>query len=256
MYTFLRFLLPWLLAAGGRGGFLLRLLLLLFCSSSSRSCHDSPASALAAAYAVSVVSTTYLLASSTSSSRELLAVSTTTNLCTRRSVVCTVWACYVIQYKLPVYKSKSKSKARKPAGSNICSCTCIRPLSGFRERSGSAHRLTKITMRLSRITDVKNDIFSAAEIHAAFKMHLLTPSFSPCSAAFLSCHSTSIGGNKRIMSSKKIIFAVAMIQAVRPQLAWKVLLLQHHFYKIELPINPELRLNLNDMTDYECKKNF
>jgi hypothetical protein len=104
------------------------------------------------------------------------------------------------------------------------------------------------------ITHVNNNIFSAFEIEAALKMRLYLASLGPCSAAFLSCH--SVMGSKKIVSSKKFLVVVAMIQALGPQLTWKVLLLQHQYYQIEVPINPELRLNLNSMTDHECKRYF
>jgi hypothetical protein len=35
-----------------------------------------------------------------------------------------------------------------------------------------------------------------------------------------------------------------------------VLLFWHHFYRVELPINPELRLNFIMLTDSECKEKF
>jgi hypothetical protein len=63
-------------------------------------------------------------------------------------------------------------------------------------------------------------------------------------------------GQQKIVSSKKFLDILAMIQALGPQVTWKVLLLQHPYYKIELPINPELQLNLNSMTGHECKRYF
>ena len=104
------------------------------------------------------------------------------------------------------------------------------------------------------IAHVTNNTFPASEIEAALKMRLYLASLGPCSAAFLSCH--SVMGSKKIVSSKKFLVVVAMIQALGPQVTWKVLLLQHQYYKIELPINPELQLNLNSMTHHECKRYF
>jgi hypothetical protein len=63
-------------------------------------------------------------------------------------------------------------------------------------------------------------------------------------------------GSKKIVSSKKFLVVLAMIRALGPQLTWKVLLAQHQYYTIEMPINPVLRLNLNNMTDLECRNYF
>ena len=108
-------------------------------------------------------------------------------------------------------------------------------------------------MRVS-IDEVKQSLFTAAEVHAAFKMSLLVKVFGPSSAAFLSCY--SIGVNKRIIPSKKFLWFFAIISALGTQLACKVLLFWHHYYRIELPINPELHLKLNMLTDSECKEKF
>jgi len=59
------------------------------------------------------------------------------------------------------------------------------------------------------------------------------------------------GEQKNYSFLKKISVFFAVISALGPQLAWKVLLFWHHFYCIELPINPELRLNLNTLKDSE-----
>ena len=108
-------------------------------------------------------------------------------------------------------------------------------------------------MRVS-IDEVKQSLFTAAEVHAAFKMSLLVKVFGPSSAAFLSCH--SIGVNKRTILSKKNLWVFAIISALGLQLAWKMLLFWHHYYPIQLPINPELPLNLNMLTDSERKEKF
>ena len=108
-------------------------------------------------------------------------------------------------------------------------------------------------MRVS-IDEVKQSLFTAAEVHAAFKMSLLVKVFGPSSAAFLSCYSSGV--NKRIIPSKKILWVFAIISALGPQLAWKVLLFWHHYYRVELPISPALCLNLNMLTDSECKEKF
>jgi hypothetical protein len=55
-------------------------------------------------------------------------------------------------------------------------------------------------MRIS-IDEVKQNLFTAAEVHAAFKMSLLVKVFGSSSAVFLSYY--SIGVNKRIIPSKK-----------------------------------------------------
>jgi hypothetical protein len=47
-------------------------------------------------------------------------------------------------------------------------------------------------------------------------------------------------GSKKIVSSKKILVVLAMIRALGPQLTWKVLLAQHQYYTIKMPINPGL----------------
>jgi hypothetical protein len=88
------------------------------------------------------------------------------------------------------------------------------------------------------ISEVDQNIFSDAEIKAALKMRLLITSLGPCLAAFLSCH--SMIGSKTILSSKKILVVLAMIRALGPQLTWKVLLAQHQYYTIKMPINPGL----------------
>jgi hypothetical protein len=88
------------------------------------------------------------------------------------------------------------------------------------------------------IAEVRNDIFTTAEITAAYKMRLLMTVFQPCLAAYLSCY--SLGGSKKIMPGKKFLFLAAMIRSLGPHLTWKVMLLQRQLYQIELPINPEL----------------
>ncbi len=55
------------------------------------------------------------------------------------------------------------------------------------------------------------------------------------------------------MPTKKFLFLNTM---TRPQLAWKVMLIQCQLYQVELPINPELCLHLNDMQDQECRLQF
>jgi hypothetical protein len=65
-------------------------------------------------------------------------------------------------------------------------------------------------------------LFTAAKVNAAFKMSLLAKEFGPSSAAFLLYH--SIGVNKRIIPCNKFVWVFAIISALRPQLAWKVLL--------------------------------
>jgi hypothetical protein len=84
----------------------------------------------------------------------------------------------------------------------------------------------------TKIDDVKNDIITAAELHATFKIYLLGKAFGPCSAAFLSYH--SIGVNKRIIPCTKFVWVFAIIFALGPQLVLKVLLFWHHFYHVEL----------------------
>ncbi len=108
-------------------------------------------------------------------------------------------------------------------------------------------------MRLG-VADVRNDIFTTAEITAAYKMHLIITVFQPCLTAYFSCY--SLGGSKKVMPGKKFLFLAVMIRSLGPQLTWKVMLIQHQPYQIELPINPELRLHLNDMTDQECRLHF
>jgi hypothetical protein len=63
------------------------------------------------------------------------------------------------------------------------------------------------------------------------------------------------GQQKDYIIEKKLV-VLTMIRAHGPQLTWKLLLAQHQYYTIELPINPVLRLNLNNMTDLECKNYF
>jgi hypothetical protein len=58
------------------------------------------------------------------------------------------------------------------------------------------------------------------------------------------------------MPAKKFVFLAAMIRSLGPQLTWKVRLIQRQLYQIELPINPELRLHFNEMTDQEYMLQF
>jgi hypothetical protein len=59
------------------------------------------------------------------------------------------------------------------------------------------------------IAEVRNDIFTTAEITATYKMGLLMTVFQPCLAVYLSCY--SLGGSNKVMPAKKFLFLAAMI---------------------------------------------
>jgi hypothetical protein len=103
-----------------------------------------------------------------------------------------------------------------------------------------------------RITadEVSDALFTPHEISCALKMHLLTSLFEPTIASYIACV-----GRHRMMVPSKFLRVFAMTRMI-PNTAWLLLLHLRYFYKVELPILPHLRWNLNDLTDAECNKYF
>jgi hypothetical protein len=94
-------------------------------------------------------------------------------------------------------------------------------------------------MRISN-NDVNTNVYTNTEINCAFQMHWAV---YPCD------------GLNSIVASSKFIPVLAMNIAFH-QRAWVFNYISRNFSCIELPLNPELWLDLYSLSDHECISYF
>jgi hypothetical protein len=103
------------------------------------------------------------------------------------------------------------------------------------------------------LTDVNTNVYTNTEINSAFQMQLLYYIFGPALASYLAVYPCD--GLNSIIASSKFIPVLAMNIAFRRR-AWVFNFISRHFSRIELPLNPELRLDLNSISEHECISYF
>jgi hypothetical protein len=107
-------------------------------------------------------------------------------------------------------------------------------------------------MRIS-INDINTNVYTNTEINCAFQMQLLKFIFGPMLASYLAVYPCD--GLNSLVAPSKFIPVLAMNRALC-QRAWIFNFISRIFYCIELPLNPELRLDLNSLSDHECISYF